>query len=62
MVIGFGLVVKIVICIFCKGFYSFKDCFISMIVEVRFEKVREVKVYFRCGRMGYYMVKCRYRK
>ena len=53
-----GLMAKSVTCTFCKGPHSPNDCS----VEARFNKVREARACFRCGRSGHRMATCRHQK
>ena len=57
-----GLVAKYLTCTFSKGAHSPKECSIPMLVEDRFNKVRETKACFRRFRTGHWMVACKHRK
>ena len=57
-----GLMAKSVTCTFCKGPHYPNDCSVQMSVEARFQKVREAKACFRCGKSGHRMATCRHRK
>ena len=57
-----SLMAKSVTCTFCKGPHSPNDCSVQMSVEARFNKVREAKACFRCGRSEHQMAMSQHRK